>query len=214
MKNQQTRHLALVHCLAWLFLFWSALAAAAPARTILVLGDSLSAGYGLAQEDAWPTLLERRLKATPPGGRNYRVVNASISGETTAGGRSRLPALLGRHRPEIVILELGANDGLRGLPLAAMRDNLASMLKEVRSQGARPLLVGMRLPPNYGPYAQDFQQAYAELARQTGTPFVPFLLDRLAQSANHFQADGLHPTREAQGVVLDNVWPTLKTLLR
>lgn len=216
MKKQQSRHLASVHLFAWLLFLCSAIASAAtePAHTILIMGDSLSAGYGLPQDDAWPTLLERRLKTTSSAGRNYRVVNASISGETTAGGRSRLPALLDRHHPDIVILELGANDGLRGLPLATMRDNLASMLQLVRNQGARPLLVGMRLPPNYGPYATNFQQAFADLARQTKTAFVPFLLDRLAQSANHFQADGLHPTREAQVLVLDNVWPTLQPLLR
>lgn len=219
MKNPPARYLASVRRsvrqFAWLFFFFAAASgAASAATTILVVGDSLSAGYGLPQHEAWPTLLERRLKGASPAGREYRVVNASISGETTAGGRSRLPALLERHRPGIVILELGANDGLRGLPLAAMRDNLADMLKLARRQGAQPILVGMRLPPNYGPYAGEFQQTFADLAKRTQTAFVPYLLDRLTQSPEHFQADGLHPTRAAQGIVLDNVWPTLQSLLR
>lgn len=210
-KIQKKCHVALIRLAARLLFLGLALAGTGVhAATILVLGDSLSAGYGLRQDDAWPSLLQKKL----PAARGHRVVNASISGETTAGGRSRLPALLDRHRPAIVILELGANDGLRGLPLSAMRDNLASMLQLVRRQGARPVLVGMRLPPNYGPYAKDFQQSFADLARQTKTAFVPFLLDRLAQSPDHFQADGLHPTREAQVLVLDNVWPTLQPLLR
>lgn len=185
------------------------------AETILVVGDSLSAGYGIRQEEAWPSLLERLLVSDPKfKNKNPRVINASISGETTAGGRNRLAPLLKQHRPDIVILELGANDGLRGLPIAAMQSNLNRMLDQIRSSGARAVLVGMRLPPNYGPFSEAFRQSFIDLAKQTDTPFVPFLLDRLSQTPAHYQTDGLHPTREAQLIVLDNVWPTLQSVLR
>lgn len=213
---QALHHTALLHRFGCVIFLWVALAASsAQAVTILVLGDSLSAGYGIRLENAWPSLLHQRLKSAPKlPGAPHRIVNASISGETTSGGLSRLGALLDRHRPQIVILALGANDGLRGLSLAMMRDNLNAMLQQIRNKGARPLLVGMRLPPNYGPYAVSFEQTFADLARQTGTPYVPFLLDRLQQEPIHFQPDRLHPTLEAQAILLDNVWPTLQTMLR
>lgn len=185
----------------------------AQAVTILIHGDSLSAGYGIGVDEAWPSLLSRKLGQSTKFSQ-YRVVNASISGETTAGGLSRLPALLDRHQPGVVVLELGANDGLRGLPIESMKRNLIAMVDLARARKARVLMVGMRLPPNYGLYAEEFQRAFGEVARQTGTPLHPFLLDGLKQSAEHFQADGLHPTKAAQGIVLDNLWPSLAPLLR
>ena len=203
-------------CLArCLILCWLALlATGAHAATILVVGDSLSAGFGIRQEDAWPSLLQKRLhNSRSTAIRKHRVINASISGETTAGGRSRLAGLLGQHRPQIVIVELGANDGLRGLSLNTMRDNLTGMLTQIRQTGARAILVGMRLPPNYGAYAIDFGQHFTTIAQQTKTPLVPFLLDRLEQGPTHFLADGLHPTREAQPIILDNIWPALQPML-
>ena len=202
--------------MAWSFGFFVALAVTpAFATTILVLGDSLSAGYGIRAEEAWPKLLERRLLTDKIyASRKMAVVNASISGETTAGGRTRLPALIERHKPAIVILELGANDGLRGLSLAAMKDNLSAMMQTTKKSGAATVLIGMRLPPNYGRYADDFNISFPVLAKQAQTPFVPFLLEHLADKPERFQADGLHPTEEAQALLLDNVWPTLQALIR
>ena len=181
------------------------------AKTILVFGDSLSAGYGIRQEAAWPSLLNHRLAAE---GRDYTVVNASISGETSAGGRSRLSQALVTHKPAILILALGANDGLRGLPIAEMKKNLTAMIRLANRHGIRVLLVGMRLPPNYGRYASDFQRAYPDIARETHVPLVPFLLDGIGQHPELFQADTVHPTAEAQPKLLDNVWPPLLPLLK
>lgn len=209
-------HLASVRVLGSLIFLWVALASPlANARTILVLGDSLSAGYGIRQQDAWPSLLEQRLQTSPvrPGER-YRLVNASISGETTAGGLRRLAPLLDKHRPDIVLLALGANDGLRGLSLVAMRSNLNAMLDQIKDRKARAGLIGMRLPPNYGPYADSFHLVFADIAGQARVAYVPFLLQGLDQSPKHFQADGLHPTREAQPILLENVWPAIQTLMR
>jgi acyl-CoA thioesterase-1 len=181
------------------------------ARTVLVFGDSLSAGYGIPLERAWPSLLAQRLATHAP---DYTVVNLSVSGETTAGGRTRLPEALRRHRPTVLILELGANDGLRGLPLGAMRANLAAMIDMARTAGCRILLVGMRLPPNYGSYAEQFFATFAQLARQEKVAYLPFLLEAIAGEPRFFQADGLHPTAEAQPLLLDGIWPVLKPLLR
>lgn len=179
---------------------------------ILVLGDSLSAAYGLPREAGWVALLQTRLQAQKFP---HRVVNASISGETTAGGRTRLPALLKEHRPQVVILALGANDGLRGLSLQQTQDNLDAMIRSAKASGAGVLLIGMKLPPNYGPaYTERFQALYGTLARRHHLAFVPFLLERIATERALFQADGLHPTAEAQPLMLDTVWPTLKPLLR
>jgi acyl-CoA thioesterase I len=177
---------------------------------LLVFGDSLSAGYGIRSQEAWPSLLADRLARER---RDYTVVNLSISGETTAGGRSRLPAALARHRPAVVVLALGANDGLRGLPVKSMKDNLAGMIDAVREAGGRPMLVGMRMPPNYGPYADAFHQAFAQLAREKRVPLTPFLLDGIAGDMKWFLPDGLHPTGDAQPRLLDNVWPQLAPLL-
>lgn len=186
------------------------LAAAKP--TILVFGDSLSAGYGLAIEQSWPSLLEQRLDSTKL---NYAVANASISGETTAGGRSRLPAALERFRPNVVILALGANDGLRGLPVAQMRDNLAAMIGAAKARHARVLLVGMKVPPNYGPdYTRQFEQSFTQIAKQQKVELLPFLLAPIAADSSDFQADGIHPNATAQPKLLDHIWPALKPLLK
>jgi acyl-CoA thioesterase I len=192
-----------------LFVTASGLASAA---TILVFGDSLSAAYGLPQEQGWANLLEKRLHDQ---GHDYRVANASISGETTTGGASRLESVLQTHRPHIVVIELGANDGLRGQSLDLMRRNLERMIDASRRAKAEVLLVGMRLPPNYGTaYTEKFQQTYADIAREKKTAFVPFLFDGFAQNARYFQADGVHPTSEAQALMLETIWKGLRPLLR
>jgi acyl-CoA thioesterase I len=178
---------------------------------ILVFGDSLGAGYGLPQGRSWVDLLQRRLASE---GFDYRVVNASISGETTLGGRNRLAAALEQHRPRIVLLELGANDGLRGQPLNLMRDNLVAMVKASRATGARVLIIGMRIPPNYGPkYTREFHAAFAEVAGSERTALVPFLLDGFADQRELFQSDGIHPSEAAQPMIVDTVWKGLRPLL-
>jgi acyl-CoA thioesterase-1 len=178
---------------------------------LLVVGDSLSAEYGLSRGTGWVQLLADRLHAS---GSDYRVVNASISGETTSGGRTRLPALLKEHRPRVIVLQLGANDGLRGLPLTVMRDNLATMIRQGQAAGAKVLLVGLRVPPNYGrEYAERFADTFAVLARELKVPLVPFLLDGFAESLDLFQSDRIHPNAVAQPRMLDNVWPVLRPLL-
>jgi len=179
---------------------------------ILVLGDSLSAGYGIDPRDGWVSLLERRLRQQ---GYPHAVVNASISGETTAGGRSRLPRALTRHRPAIVILELGANDGLRGLSLTDTRGNLAAMIESSSRNGARVMLVGIHLPPNYGQeFTSKFRALYDALVRQYRIPYAPFLLEGVALNPALMQPDGLHPRAAAQPRMLDNVWPYLEPLLK
>jgi acyl-CoA thioesterase-1 len=180
--------------------------------TILVYGDSLSAAYGLAQDAGWPTLLQSRLKQK---GMDYTVTNASISGETTSGGAARIAEALRTHRPAVVIVALGANDGLRGLPLAQMRANLAKIVRASQIAKCRVLLVGMRLPPNYGEsYTRQFAQVYTELAREYKTALDPFLLEGVADQRELFQADNLHPTAEAQTLILDNVWKALAPMLK
>lgn len=182
------------------------------AEKILILGDSLSAGYGMASEQSWPALLQARLTHT---GSDWQVVNASISGETTAGGRSRLPALLTRERPRLVVIALGANDGLRGLPLMQMRENLTAMVRQAKGAGARVLLVGMRLPPNYGlEYSRAFSEVFAAVAKQEKTAWLPFLLEPIALDEAAFQPDRLHPTAAAQAAILEHLWPVLQPLLK
>jgi acyl-CoA thioesterase-1 len=179
--------------------------------TILVLGDSLSAAYGMRLEQGWVALLQGRLKAQ---GYGHKVVNASASGETTGGALARLPRALERHRPAIVILELGGNDGLRGLPIAEVRANFESLIQRSREAGARVMLIGMRIPPNYGPaYTRSFHELYGELARQHRLPLVPFFLDGIALDDSLMLEDGLHPNAAAQPRLLDHVWPQLKPLL-
>nr|WP_306173607.1 arylesterase [Limnobacter humi] len=175
------------------------------------MGDSLSAAYGLPVEQGWVALMERRLKQKFP---HCQLTNASISGETTAGGKTRLPALLRQHKPTQVILELGANDGLRGLPIETMKNNLASMIDMARRARAQTVLVGMQIPPNYGPaYSRRFGETFTELARQNKLPLVPFLLDGFAQNPDAFQADGIHPNAASQPRMVDNVWPALAGML-
>ncbi len=178
---------------------------------LLVLGDSLSAAYGIAEAEGWVALLQERLQAE---GHRFRVVNASISGETTRGGLTRLPRALELHHPRIVIVELGANDGLRGIGLAEMKRNLLEITQLSQRSGARVLLVGMHLPPNYGPaYTERFHSTFSEVADQTSTRLVPFLLDGVGTERSLMQADGLHPTAAAQPSLLNNVWAELAPLL-
>jgi acyl-CoA thioesterase I len=187
--------------------------ARAEAPVILVFGDSLSAGFGLAHvEQGWVELLKTRLNTE---GYGYQVVNASVSGETTAGGLARLPRALELHHPKIVILELGGNDGLRALPIAQMRANLTQMVELATTAGAKTLLLGMRMPPNYGPeYTGQFALVFSDLARDRKLPLVPFLLTDIALSQTLLQGDDIHPNAAGQPVLLENVWPTLKPLLR
>lgn len=190
----------------------SCAAHAAEAPTILVLGDSLSAGYGLSAEQGWVSLLARRLKDQ---GLPHRVVNASISGDTTAGGLSRLPAALDKHQPRIVLIELGANDGLRGQPVAAMRSNLQKLVALVKARKAQPVLFEMRIPSNYGAaYTAQFTRTFGEVAKAGTLPLVPFFLAGIATDPRQFQDDGIHPTAAAQPLLLDAAWPTLKPLLK
>lgn len=186
-------------------------AVSAQENVVLVFGDSLSAAYGMALDTGWVALLGQRLGTQ---GYPHRVVNASVSGETSQGGLARLPAALARHRPAIVIVELGANDGLLGLPIAEMERNLTRIVEISSAQGARVLLVTMRLPPNYGPaYVSRFEAVYARVAATTGAQLAPFLLDGVAGDPALVQDDGLHPRAAAQPRILDNVWPTLEGLI-
>jgi acyl-CoA thioesterase-1 len=186
--------------------------ARAEAPVILVFGDSISAGYGLARvEQGWVELLKTRLSTQ---GYGYQVVNASVSGETTAGGAARLPRALELHHPSIVILELGGNDGLRALPIPQMRANLKQMIELATAAGAKVLLLGMRMPPNYGQqYTDQFAMVFSDLARDKKLPLVPFLLTDIALSPTLLQGDDIHPNAAGQPVLLENVWPLLKPLL-
>ena len=180
-------------------------------KTVLVLGDSLSAEHGIERGSGWVALLGKKVKAEKL---DSTIINASISGETTSGGLARLPALLNKHRPDIVVIELGANDGLRGLSLSATEGNLHSIIMTSKNAKAKVLVVGMRLPPNYGTdYAQNFFSMFGREAKQTQSSFVPFLLDGFAEKSEMFQADHLHPVASAQPIILSNIWPTLKLLL-
>jgi acyl-CoA thioesterase I len=180
-------------------------------KTVLVLGDSLSAEYGIARGAGWVTLLEKRLREEKI---DVTIINASISGETTSGGKVRLPTLLDQHRPSVVVIELGGNDGLRGLPLASAEANLRAMIAEAQKAKAKVLLVGMRIPPNYGrDYTEKFVALYSKLSRDAKIPLVPFLLEGVASEAQMFQPDRIHPVEEAQPIMLNNIWPHLKTLL-
>jgi len=183
-----------------------------PLPVILVFGDSLSAGYGIHVEQGWVSLLARKIAQL---GYGFRVINASVSGETTAGGVGRLPHALDVQHPRILVLELGANDGLRGLPLEGTRDNLERMITLARSRGVSVLLLGMRMPPNYGErYTSGFQNMYSALAGAHKLALVPFLLDQVALNPALMQPDGLHPSEAGQPLLLDNVWPKLEPLLR
>ncbi|MGC3981302.1 MAG: arylesterase [Steroidobacteraceae bacterium] len=184
---------------------------AAPA-TILVMGDSLSAGYGIKVENGWVALLGKRLAQQ---GYEYQLVNASVSGETSGGGKVRLPALLSTHKPAIVILELGANDGLRGLPNTQLRSNLNAMIDAAQQAKAKVLLVGMQIPPNYGQtYTTGFKAVFTDLAAARRLTLVPFFLDGVALDTKLMQGDNLHPNEQGQPKLLENIWPGLRTLLK
>ena len=186
-------------------------AAAAPAATILVFGDSLSAGYGLQPGQGWASLLARRLEAEKL---DYKVANASISGETAHGGAKRIAAALAAHRPAVVIVELGGNDGLRGASVEALRANLDAIIDASLRAKSRVLVLGMRLPPNYGTaYAEKFHRVFGEVAKRKKLPPAPFLLEGFPEKREYFQADGIHPTAEAQAMMLDTVWKGLRPLL-
>lgn len=181
-------------------------------KTVLVVGDSLSAEYGLARGSGWVALLEQKLKAEKL---DARIVNASISGDTTSGGRSRLPALLAQHKPSVVVLELGANDGLRGLPVPSAEDNLRAMVSLAKQNKAKVLLVGIRMPPNYGrAYTDRFTGMYQELSADMKVPLVPYMLQGVDMVPTNFQADRLHPLAAAHPVILNNIWPQLAPLIR
>ena len=201
---------------AWLLATLAVLATANPVAAkpaqILVVGDSLSAGYGLSSGEGWVDLLTKKLAREKIAA---QVINASISGDTTAGGLARLPALLAKHKPTLVVIELGGNDGLRGSPVAAAKANLMKMAELAKASGAKVLVVGMRMPPNFGPsYTAQFEAMYAEVAKAVGGGLVPFFLDRIGTDLSKFQADKIHPTAAAQPELLDTVWPALAKLLR
>ena len=195
-----------------LFTLATAWSAATAAGTILVYGDSLSAAYGIGQKEGWVTLLEERLKQRKL---DYSVANASISGETTSGGAARIDDALARFKPDVVIVALGANDGLRGLPVPEMKANLVRIIGAAQARKARVLVAGMRMPPNYGPrYTQAFQQAFAEVAKERRAAYVPFLLDGIADNRDLFLADQIHPSAQAQPIILETVWKGLEPLLK
>lgn len=179
---------------------------------ILIVGDSLSAGYGVAVDSTWVALLGRRLASQ---GYGHRVVNASVSGETTGGARARLPRALQVHQPSVVVIELGGNDALRGLPLQQIRDNLANLIEQSQAAGSKVVLLGMRIPPNYGTtYAEGFHALYAELAKKYDVALVEFFLDGVALDETLMQDDGIHPSAKAQSRLLENAWPALRTTLK
>lgn len=189
----------------------SSLAQAQSQPKLLVLGDSLSAEYGLKRGSGWVNLMQQKMSAEKL---SFEVINASISGETTSGGRTRLPALLQKHKPQVVIIELGANDALRGLDLASTEANLAFMTQASKNAGASVLLVGMLMPPNYGKqYSQSFSSLFSRVAKQANVALVPFFLEGFGEDLRWFQADRIHPTEQAQPLMLENLWPTLKPLL-
>ncbi|GGI52943.1 arylesterase [Oxalicibacterium solurbis] len=189
-----------------------AMTAYSASKTIVVLGDSLSAEYGLERGRGWVSLLQQRLVAEKIPA---NIVNASISGETTSGGRARLQSLLNKHKPDVVIIELGANDALRGLSLAATQDNLEAMVGSAANAHAKTLLIGMQIPPNYGAdYTKRFTALFPKVAKQSKTALVPFMLKGVAEKPELFQADRIHPNETAHPIILDNIWPYLKPLLR
>ncbi len=216
MKSGLTRRALLRHCsLLALAAATPGLSAAPPRGPLLVVGDSLSAEYGLPRGTGWVALLQQRLAREKIA---IEVVNASVSGDTTSGGRSRLPALLAQHRPGIVVIELGGNDALRGLPLSMTQANLAAMVQAAKGAGARVLLLGMQVPPNYGQkYARDFAALFSAVAKAEGVALLPFFLAGVADGPDAdklFQNDRIHPNAQAQARLLDNVWPVLKPLLK
>ncbi len=192
--------------------FFCAAAEPPAGRNLLVWGDSLSAAYGIREEQGWVRLLAERLERDYPA---YQVVNGSVSGETTTGGLERLPAMLAEYTPELVILELGGNDGLRGIPVAAIRENLAAMIRRIKASGGRVLLAGIQIPPNYGPrYTEPFHGNYFSLAEEYDLPLLPFLIEGIPENPELMQDDGIHPVAAAQPIILENVWTVLEPMLR
>jgi len=211
MEMKLAKKLSVHVAAAWLMVAAAASAHSAP-KTVLVLGDSLSAEYGLARGTGWVALAEKKVKDQKL---DAEIVNASVSGETTSGGRSRLPALLTKHKPALVVIELGANDGLRGLPVAAAQANLKAMADTAGKSGAKVMLVGMRIPPNYGRDESDkFYAMYGTLSRELKAPLVPFMLDGVAEKTEMFQPDRLHPLAEAHPTILNNIWPVLEKSIK
>ncbi|MQA18605.1 arylesterase [Rugamonas rivuli] len=211
LKNGLSKKLS-VQALSALLLLSAAASAYSAPKTVLVLGDSLSAEYGLARGAGWVALAEQKIKAQKI---DATVVNASVSGETTSGGRSRLPALLQKYKPALVVIELGANDGLRGLPVAAAETNLRAMADAAAKADARVMLIGMRMPPNYGrDYADKFFAMYGSLSKEIKAPLVPFMLDGIADKPQMFQPDRLHPLAEAHTTILSNIWPVLQKSIK
>jgi acyl-CoA thioesterase-1 len=207
LRSRITKLLVLILAAAW-----QPAHASGPVRTLLVVGDSLSAGFGLEPGEGWVTLLQNRLDAR---GYGYRVVNASITGDTTTGGLSRLPRALKVHQPAVVLIELGGNDGLRGTPVGVIRDNLTEMIRLSRAGGARVVVAGMQIPPNYGGrYTTEFAAVYPQLAREHGVALIPFILDGIALNRRLMQADGVHPNAAGQPKLLDNAWPALEKEIR
>ena len=195
-----------------LFALTTAWSAATAAGTILVYGDSLSAAYGIGQKEGWVTLLEERLKQRRL---DYSVANASISGETTSGGATRIDDALARFKPDVVIVALGGNDGLRGLPVSEIKANLERIVRAAQARKAKVLVAGMRMPPNYGQkYNQEFERAFADVAKKLRTGYVPFLLDGMADKRDLFLSDQIHPSAQAQPIILDTVWKGLEPLLK
>lgn len=181
-------------------------------ETLLVFGDSLSAAYGIPEESGWVNLLQQKIDEQ---NLSVEVINASVSGETSTGGLARLPAILDAHKPDLVILELGGNDGLRGLPIAVLKQNLQSMIDLSKSAGAAVVLTGIQIPPNYGPrYTEPFFEIYEDLAQANGLPLVPFLIEGIVEQPQLMQDDGIHPKADAQGIILDNVWGVLEPALK
>lgn len=206
------RFLKILSVCTTLFFAHAAVAETTSKPVILVFGDSLSAAYGIPKEKGWVNLLAQRVKDNQLP---YEVANASVSGETTAGGLSRLPAALQQFKPSIVVIELGANDGLRGLPTDAMKNNLEKMIQASRQISAQVVLLGMFIPPNYGPkYTNGFKAVYLDLSEKYKTPFIPFFLDGISGHSDLVLEDGLHPNVNAQAKILENVWPTLKPLIK
>jgi len=204
------RFLAAAITAAVVAFLWTVPANAA-GQTIIVLGDSLSSGYGLRLEQSWVAMLQDRLNAE---GYGYEIINASVPGDTSSGGLARLPALLDTHRPAIVIIELGGNDGLRGQPVQSLRENLRAMIELAQAGGATPILTGIRIPPNYGPaYTEALAGIYSELSSQLGVPLVAFLMEDVALNGDLMQPDGIHPNARGNEVMLENVWTVLAELL-
>ncbi len=207
-----SRHLFSVLIVSFLFLVSAPYASAAKQKTLLVYGDSLSAAYGIDIKKGWVTLLQEKMKQTNPG---WKVVNASISGETTAGGLSRISVTLEQHQPDLILLELGANDGLRGTSLRIMKKNLKKIIETVQEENIPLALFEMRIPPNYGSiYTQRFTQTFHDLGKTYSIPVVPFFLDGVAGSSDLNQPDGIHPLAKAQPILLENIWPEVRQMIK